>query len=399
MSFFTYAVLPIAFVSGLWIPATLLCSIPWVQKQMLYLHWVTMWPGKRLEEPERAGFLSMTQNQVTPFRIPTIDGERLFTWLIVPLGIYARDLDDFVTEKSGVHGNIEEKLAFRLLRDDPEARLLVYFHGNSATIAQTRRTEEYRMYSSGASDKIFTLTFDYRGFGKSTGTPSETGLLNDATAILDWALNVANIPPDRIVLLGHSLGTAVAAGVAHRFMNSEPSVKFSGIILAAAFTNSGNAFTGYSLGDVLPILSPVKSIPPLQRWLSKRIVDTWRTSDRLGNLIALDPRFRLVLVHSRDDRTMTWDQSEELFKGTVQAGAAASGSFELSARTDEQDIGVIDLGEAGRQEVWKVGGRSVGKLIAKHGGHNTVMTWSSVSLAILQCFDLVSPPSPNTTPT
>lgn len=67
----------VSFLSGLWIPATLLCCIPWVQKreylgtngmagdwtdfcyiEMLYLHWVTLFPGKWLNKPERAGFLS-----------------------------------------------------------------------------------------------------------------------------------------------------------------------------------------------------------------------------------------------------------------------------------------------------------------------------------------------------
>ncbi|KAF2472715.1 alpha/beta-hydrolase [Lindgomyces ingoldianus] len=389
MTLFNYTVLPLVFVSGVWIPATLLCCIPWVQKQMLYLHWVTMWPGKWLHEPERAGFL---KNQVARFRIPTQDGERLFAWLIAPLGVYAEHAEEFINEKSGVDGDIEDKMAFKLLRDDPEARLLVYFHGNSATIAQGRRTEEYRMYSSGASDKIFTLTFDYRGFGRSTGSPSETGLLNDGTSVLEWALNLANVSSDRIVLLGHSLGTAVATGVAHHYINHEPPVQFSGLILGAAFTNSGSAFTAYSLADVFPILAPVKTIPLFQAWFSRRMVDTWDTSERLAHLISKSPSFRLVLVHAKDDTTMPWDQSEEIFKSTVQAGVLASQISENSTLTDEEiveKVGIVDLGEAGRQEVWSQGQRSVSKLIANHGGHNTMMKWGPVSLALLQCFDLV----------
>jgi abhydrolase domain-containing protein 12 len=188
----------LSFVSFIWLPATLLCCLPWIQKrewaeesaraallghlhmsraiakrdvEMLYLHWVTMFPGKWLEEPERAGFLSASfesnswrssqyscaaENQVTPFRIATKDGHRLFTWLVTPLGVYARHLDEFVREQRGVE-DVRETLAFRLLRDDPEARLLLYFHGNAATLGQQRRTEEYRSYASGACEKIFVL--------------------------------------------------------------------------------------------------------------------------------------------------------------------------------------------------------------------------------------------------
>jgi pimeloyl-ACP methyl ester carboxylesterase len=222
-----------------------------------------------------------TENQVTPFRIATKDGHRLFTWLVAPLGVYARRLNDFLEEQSGVE-DVTKKLAFRLLRDDPEARLLIYFHGNAATLGQQRRTEEYRSYASGACEKVFIMAFDYRGFGKSGGVPSEAGLRNDAEAVVDWALNVARIPADRIVLLGHSLGTAVATAVAVQY--AEMGIEFAGIILCAAFTNAGNAFASYSIAGVIPVLAPVKMIPAVQTWFSRQMRDTWRTDVRLAAL-------------------------------------------------------------------------------------------------------------------
>ncbi len=54
---------------------------------------------------------------------------------------------------------------------------------------------------SRAPDKIHTLAIDYRGFGSSTGSPSEEGLLNDAVALAEWAVDVAGIPPSRIVVV------------------------------------------------------------------------------------------------------------------------------------------------------------------------------------------------------
>jgi abhydrolase domain-containing protein 12 len=220
-----------------------------------------------------------SENQVVPFRITSKDGERLFAWLIAPLGVYARNSDAFIQEKTGT--DVEHTLAWRLLRDDPEARLLIYFHGNSATLAQERRTIEYRSYSAGASEKMFVLAFDYRGFGISTGDPSESGLLNDAEAVVDWALNTCLIPPERIVLLGHSLGTAVVSGIAHRYATNL-GIEFAGLILCAAFTNAGNAFSSYSIGGIVPVLAPVKVFPAFRAWFARRMVDTWRSDDRLA---------------------------------------------------------------------------------------------------------------------
>ena len=113
------------------------------------------------------------------------------------------------------------------------------------------------MYSSGASDKIFVLAFDYRGFGKSTGSPSEAGLVNDAEAVVHWALNTAGIAPDRIILLGHSLGTAAATAVAHHYANLAVPIEFAGLILCASFENTGSAFSSYAIADLIPVSSPI----------------------------------------------------------------------------------------------------------------------------------------------
>jgi pimeloyl-ACP methyl ester carboxylesterase len=266
--------------------------------------WLSQYVGRK-DRVVDAGALTRPENQVTPFHITTNDNEELFAWLIAPLGVYAEYAEAFITEHAGVD-DIQEKLAFKLLRDDPDARLLLYFHGNSATIAQRRRTEEYRSYASGASDKIFVLAFDYRGFGRSSGTPSETGLLNDAEAVVDWALNTARIPPDRIVLLGHSLGTSVVAGIAHHY--AKLGIEFAGLILCAAFTNAGNAFASYSIGGVVPVLAPVKMSSHFQSWFSRRMRDTWHSDNRLADLarkllVYVVRRITLRLQRGREAQT------------------------------------------------------------------------------------------------
>jgi abhydrolase domain-containing protein 12 len=58
-----------------------------------------------------------------------------------------------------------------LLRDDSEARLILYFYGTSGTLASGWRPESYRALYSGAPHNIHILTFDYRGYGLSTATP------------------------------------------------------------------------------------------------------------------------------------------------------------------------------------------------------------------------------------
>ncbi len=85
---------------------------------------------------------------------------------------------------------------------------ILYLHGNGGSIAgRAGRLAYYQRQGVGA------LFVSYRGYGSSTGAPDEGGLVNDALAAHDW-LQQQKIPPENIVLVGESLGAAVAARLA-----------------------------------------------------------------------------------------------------------------------------------------------------------------------------------------
>ncbi len=56
--------------------------------------------------------------------------------------------------------------------------------------------------------------FDYRGYGGNAGSPSEEGLLRDARAVFAAVARRPDVQPDRIILMGESLGTGVAVALA-----------------------------------------------------------------------------------------------------------------------------------------------------------------------------------------
>jgi hypothetical protein len=71
------------------------------------------------------------------------------------------------------------------------------------------------------------LAFDYRGFGRNAGTPSEAGVYEDALTAYRHLTEKVGVPPERIVLGGRSLGTAVAVELATR-------VPSAGLLLLSA---------------------------------------------------------------------------------------------------------------------------------------------------------------------
>lgn len=94
---------------------------------------------------------------------------------------------------------------------------MISFHGNVGHLAQGFRAQSFSAVV-GADPHSCTsvLAFDYRGFGRSTGFPTEEGLIKDGLAIVRYAIDHLGFSAERIVLLGHSLGTAVVAAVAER---------------------------------------------------------------------------------------------------------------------------------------------------------------------------------------
>jgi pimeloyl-ACP methyl ester carboxylesterase len=90
------------------------------------------------------------------------------------------------------------------------APVVLLVHGHSGNIA-TRAAIVRRLAASG----VGVLAFDYRGYGASTGSPSEAGLAEDALAAWQW-LRARDVPADRIVVIGQSLGNAPAAALAAR---------------------------------------------------------------------------------------------------------------------------------------------------------------------------------------
>ncbi len=88
--------------------------------------------------------------------------------------------------------------------------VVLFCHGNAGNI--THRADIVRALNDRVG--VAVLVFDYRGFGKSEGKPNEPGVLADARAARSWLAQKTGVSENRIVLMGESLGGAVAVDLA-----------------------------------------------------------------------------------------------------------------------------------------------------------------------------------------
>lgn len=122
----------------------------------------------------------------------------------------------------------------------PDATATVlFFHGNAGNLSH-RMGYLSMFYRLGYN----TFIIDYRGYGQSSGVPSESGTYRDAQAAWQYVTVKKEIPASRIVLFGESLGGSVAAWLATR---KEPGL----LVLASAFTSVPDM--GAKLYPFLPV--------------------------------------------------------------------------------------------------------------------------------------------------
>ena len=183
---------------------------------------------------------------------------------------------------------------------------LLFCHGNAGNISHRLRTLEL-LHGLGQS----VLIFDYRGYGHSEGRPSEAGVLADGSAAWRYLTETRGIAPEQIVVMGRSLGGAVAAAVAQ----SHPA---RALILESTFT---------SVPELAADLYP---------WLPARTLSRVRL-DTLHRVRRLE--IPVLVIHSPGDEIVPIDHGRRLYeavpgpKAWLAIEGGHNGGFLTSERT------------------------------------------------------------------
>jgi alpha-beta hydrolase superfamily lysophospholipase len=164
-------------------------------------------------------------------------------------------------------------------RDDKP--VIVYFHGNGGALRY--RVERFRKLIGAG---IGLLAVEYRGYGGSAGSPTETGLFADGEAA--YAFAAARYKPEQIVVWGESLGTAIAVTIAAE----KPVAR---VILEAPFTSAA-------------------SVARLRYWympIGLLMKDQYRSDERIEKITA-----PVLILHGTRDHIVPFAMGERMFELT-----------------------------------------------------------------------------------
>jgi uncharacterized protein len=206
------------------------------QRRFLYF------PDRRLTHPDEAGISGIEE-----LRLVTDDGETLVAWYLAP---------------SDGHP------------------LILYFHGNGGALAD--RVLRFRQF---ASSGCGFLAVSYRGYGGSTGSPTQAGLMRDGEAAYREA-RARGYDGDHIVLMGESLGTGVATALAAAH-------EAAALVLDSPFSSAVDVAAAHY--RMFPV-----------RWL---MLDQFRS-----DLAIRDVHIPVLIVHGNEDRVIPINLAQRLFE-------------------------------------------------------------------------------------
>jgi uncharacterized protein len=196
-------------------------------------------------------------------------------WVPPPAGLRVEDVELTSADGTRIHAWWSAPAGWQ-----PRHGAVLYCHGNAGNLSH--RGEGLRRWQDLLD--LAVLIFDYPGYGRSGGRPTEAGCYQAADAAYEWLTGVRGVPGDRVVLYGGSLGGAVAVDLAARRPHRA-------LVLVSTFS---------SLGEMARLQFP--GLPT--RWLVR---GAW---DSLGKIARC--RRPVFIAHGTADRVVPFRHGEAL---------------------------------------------------------------------------------------
>ena len=256
--------------------------------------------------------------------VPTSDGERLGAWHILPAAQSRRVAMQLAAGMAGdaAFDGALNATAQQQSRDEPWAAL--YLHGNFESRAKWVSTKHAELLSYHFG--LHVLLLDYRGFGDSSGGPPSVDTLPlDAMGAVRW-FEARGIPPSRLLIYGHSLGSGVAAQLGLQLGSPAAGSLAAGSPTPPwALVLEGSFYSLRAAALTFPAALPLLALPGVPRLLLRCYLDGLRTADALLQI----PHVPVLLLHGAMDSTVPIQHAVALERDVGRSRPAGAAPFRL----------------------------------------------------------------------
>ena len=182
-------------------------------------------------------------------------------------------------KSSGV--TIKAWLLYTTKKDNKKAPYIIYCHGNAGNISG-----RLNIANSFLKEGFNVMLFDYRGYGESTGKPSEKGIYQDAVSVYEYLIKEEKIPYNKINILGISLGC-----------------------------NAALYITALKKANTLILVSPITSAKDIAKKMPVYYIFSYFIDDILNNKKLIKKiQIPILIAHSKEDTTVPYEMGKKLFE-------------------------------------------------------------------------------------
>ncbi|TEB30787.1 alpha/beta-hydrolase [Coprinellus micaceus] len=327
--------------------------LPAIQTYTIFAHHVDVWGYSKFEHPEHYG---LAPGKTVNMNLTSSDNTTIGAWFIFSDSFY-RTLPHphlhthLGPGTSATHDSIQATSRAYIPSALQTTPTLLFLHGNTGTRAHKLRTGIYSSLTARLGANI--LAIDYRGFGDSSGHPTVQGVGRDARAGFDYLLQHGAKPQD-VLIVGHSLGTAIAGLLASEL--GRENLRYRGVILMSPFSSIRTLLDQYYLLGFLPLFKPLAKVPLMPRFIS------WSLKHGFDTLsLVPDIKEDVLIAHAEDDWDIPHSHSDALFDAFRDLGLAAK---------DNSTVSTTRITGYGTFSQTKVGSRNVALLKTERGGHD-----------------------------
>ncbi|CAH2061803.1 unnamed protein product, partial [Iphiclides podalirius] len=217
--------------------------------------------------------------------------------------------------------------------------VVLYCHGNSNHRASPHRLHMYKVFQV---LNFHVITFDYRGYGDSTHVrPTEKGVVEDTFHVYSWILDsVSRERKPKILLWGHSLGTAVVAHLTAYMsqlcdkLGKECLPPPDALILEAPFNNLVDEVVHH------PFSKLVSWLPYYKATFLEPFMSSSEYAFTTDQYLAMATRVPVLILHSKSDKIVPYDLAIKLYHCAEQSRAGQTSSCPLVMHSFERGRGL-----------------------------------------------------------
>lgn len=254
-----------------------------IQRGIVFMNFFDVIGFKNLSKPQEDFGLNCTR--VISFKVN--DDITLGVWHILPKSHLQRC----------AQSNLDDSKAFQDNRP-----VILYLHGNGGARGGWHRSELYKVLAYGDLDS-HVVTFDYRGYGDSSNVlPSAEGLAEDSLAVYNWLARIVGLK--RIIVWGHSLGTAVGVRFVNRLTQQESP---KALVLEAPFTSIEETVSNH------PFARLHRNMPYFKWFFIEPLVNNPDLNFDSKSIIG-KVKCPILILHALDDNIIPFELGKKLYE-------------------------------------------------------------------------------------